>query len=49
MDEIIKQKFADKSASTLYYVANTPEDAVNYLKNYNPKIRTFDKAKLYKR
>ncbi|MBR6098587.1 TIGR00730 family Rossman fold protein [bacterium] len=49
MNEIITQKFAHKDAGTLYYIADTPESAIEYLKSYNPEIRTFDKDKLYKR
>ena len=49
LDEIIRQKFAHQTASELYYIAQTPEDAIKYLLSYNPEIRVFDKEKLYKR
>ncbi len=49
MDEIIEQKFANKTARNLYYVANTPQDAVEYLKSYVPEKRVFDKDTVYKR
>ena len=49
MNEIVSQKFASKDSGNLYYVANSPEDAINYLKDYNPEIRIFDKEKLYKK
>lgn len=39
-EDIIGENFAHEDMRDLYYVANTPEDAVNYLKNYEPK--TFD-------
>lgn len=43
-DEIIEKDFAQKSAKDVYYLAQTPEDAINYLKNYVPnyKEKTFD-------
>lgn len=34
-DNIVKESFAKYSATDLYYVAATPKDAVEYLKNYN--------------
>jgi len=49
MDEIIEQKFANKAARDLYYVASTPQDAVEYLKSYIPENRVFDKEIVYKR
>ena len=48
-DEIIKQKFAGKKAEKLYYIANTPEDALNYLKNYNPEDFSVKKEDIYAR
>lgn len=36
-EKIITQKFANPDAKELYYVANTPQEAVNYLKNYEAK------------
>lgn len=49
MDEIIEQKFANKTARDLYYVAQNPSDAIEYLKTYHPQDRTFDKEIVYKR
>lgn len=49
MDEIIEQKFANKASRNLYFVANTPQDAVEYLKSYAPENRIFDKDIVYKR
>lgn len=34
-ENIIYKKFANKSARNLYYVANSPYEAVEYLKNYS--------------
>ncbi len=33
-NEIIKNRFAPKCAETIYYIANTPEEALNYINNY---------------
>ena len=35
-EKIIYEKFANKTSENLYYVANTPIDAIEYLKNYKP-------------
>ncbi len=34
---MIEENFAKSSAKDLYYVAETPEDAIDYLNNYKPK------------
>lgn len=34
---MIEENFAKSSAKDLYYVAETPEDAIGYLNNYKPK------------
>ena len=49
LEEIIEQKFANKDSKKIYYVANTPQDAIDYLKNYNPEIRVFEKDSYYRR
>ena len=49
MNEIIRQKFANKDASKIYYIADTPEDVINYMNSYNPEIRIFEKESYYKR
>ena len=46
---IIEQKFANKKAENLYYIANTPEDAVSYLKNYKPEDFSVKKEDIYSR
>lgn len=33
-NKIIAENFAKPNANVIYYVANTPEDAINYIKNY---------------
>ena len=49
MDEIIEQKFANKNAKDIYYIAQTPQDAINYLKSYRSETRVFEKDSYYKR
>ena len=41
-DDIIEQKFANKKAANLYYVANTAKEAVDYLKNYKPEPSPYE-------
>lgn len=36
-ETIIFQKFASEASREFYYVAKTPKDAIDYLKNYQPK------------
>ncbi len=48
-DEIIEQKFANKAAKSIYFIANTPSEAVEYLKNYNPDEHVFSKEQIYAR
>ena len=48
-DDIIEQKFANKKAQNLYYIADTPEQAINYLKNYNPDDFSVKKEDIYAR
>lgn len=36
MNEIISRKFAKPGTENLYYIANTPEDVLEYLNNYKP-------------
>jgi len=35
-EDIIGQQFANVESRTFYYIAQTPQDAINYLKNYQP-------------
>lgn len=48
-EEIISQKFASEKARNLYFVANTPKEAVEYLKNYKFENLAVTKADIYKR
>lgn len=48
-DDIIEQKFANKKAANLYYVANTPEEAIDYLKKYQPEDFAVKKEDIYAR
>lgn len=48
-NEIIEQKFAKESAKELYFVANTPLEAISYLKHYIPKNLAISKADIYSR
>ena len=36
-EEIINRDFANKESRKLYYVAQTPEEAINYIMNYKPE------------
>ena len=36
-NNIIDENFAVRSAETLYYVASSPQEAVNYLQSYSSK------------
>lgn len=36
----IQRNFANKASTDLYYVANTPKDALEYIKSYSPKELT---------
>lgn len=48
-ENIIAQNFARNSARELYYIAQTPFDAVEYLKNYVPKNLAISKVDIYSR
>ena len=48
-DVIIEQKFANKNARNLYYVAKTPKEAVEYLKTYKPQDFAVKKEDIYSR
>jgi len=49
LNEIIRQKFANEKSKNIYYIANTPEDAIKYLLDYSPEVRVFEKDNYYKR
>lgn len=48
-DIIIDQKFAHKISRDLYYVAQTPTEVIDYLKNYVPQELSVSKVDIYKR
>ena len=48
-EEIIKQNFASNKAKNLYYVAQTAEEAIEYIINYKFENLTVTKADIYKR
>ena len=48
-EEIIKQNFASTKSGNLYYVAQTPKEAVEYIKNYKFENLAVTKADIYKR
>ena len=48
-EEVIEQKFANKNVRSLYYIANTPQDAIDYLKTYKPSELNVDKNAIYAR
>lgn len=48
-DNILEQKFANKRAKELYYVANSPADAVKYLQNYVERDLAVTKDEIYSR
>lgn len=48
-DRIIEEKFANKMTRNLYYVAKTPQDAIDYIKNYQEPDRIPSKHEIYSR
>lgn len=48
-DEIINQKFARDTAKKLYFVASTPKEVIEYIKNYQPENLAISKADIYTR
>ena len=48
-DEIVVQKFANVKSRNLYFVAETPKEAIEYLKNYIPKDIRVTKEHIYQR
>ena len=48
-EEIISQNFARSNARKLYYTANTPQEAIEYLKNYTFENILVTKEQIYKR
>ncbi len=48
-EEIINQKFANQKAKNLYFIADTPQEAIEYLKNYEPADLAVKKEDIYAR
>ncbi len=48
-EQLIKENFARDKCRELYYIAQTPSDAVNYLQNYVPKEISVTMRDIYKR
>ncbi len=48
-ENMMSEHFANKSCSDLYYVAGTPQEAVDYLLSYRAVERVIDKDAIYKR
>lgn len=48
-EEIIEQKFANKNMRKIYFIAQTPEETIEYLKNYEPSTLEVDKNAIYAR
>ncbi len=46
---MIAQKYANKNMRTYYYIANTPSDAIEYLRTYIPSELDVDKNAIYAR
>lgn len=46
---IIEEKFANKLSRELYYIAKSPQDAIDYLKNYKEPTTTLSKHEIYSR
>lgn len=46
---MIDQKFANKNMRSIYYIAQTPQDAIEYLKTYKPTELNVDKNAIYAR
>ena len=49
-ETIIYERFAGANSKNLYYVANTPKEAVEFLKNYSPSLAKEDlKANVFQK
>ncbi|MBD5402584.1 TIGR00730 family Rossman fold protein [bacterium] len=46
---IIEENFANKISRDLYYIAKTPQDAIDYLNNYTEPQNQMDKFTIYNR
>ena len=48
-EQIIGENFARQTSREIYYIAQTPNDAIGYLKSYIPKELAISKAQIYER
>ena len=48
-EQMIGEHYANESSRDLYYVANTAQEVIDYLKAYEPVERVIDKISIYKR
>ena len=48
-DKMVDDKFANKFTTNLFYVASTPQDAINYINNYKEPLSTPTKHDVYSR
>jgi uncharacterized protein (TIGR00730 family) len=48
-NNIVDEKFANKFTKELIYVASTPEEAIDYIKNYKEPEKTPSKHEIYSR
>lgn len=48
-DTIISENFANKNTASLFYIANTPDEAVEYIKNYTEPDKIPSKHEIYSR
>ena len=46
---VIEQKFANKNMRSIYFIANTPQEAIDYIKDYKPSELNVDKNAIYAR
>lgn len=46
---VIEQKFANKNMRSIYFIAQTPEEAIEYLNTYKPLELNVDKNAIYAR
>lgn len=46
---IIEEKYANKLSRSLYFVAKTPQEAIDYIKNYKISDKIFSKHEIYSR
>lgn len=48
-EDMIEEKYANKNMRIMYYVAKTPQDAIEYINTYSPSDVNVDKNSIYAR